>query len=339
MGFRYRKSINLGGGFRVNFSKSGVGYSWGRKGYRITKTAKGRTRTTTSIPGTGLSWVNEQERKNTQNPQPRSQPQASSPDSVYAYSIENATANEMVPAQLEDFIDAIKRYRNIHTVFNVFLVIFLLLSVDTVFLIFFCAVLAIKLIYRFAGRIPVIYEYDSYGQKQLEQMQQIMTVLSENHALWQVNDVYNNQRTRVHAGAGRSLARTAISVKKRQPPFLLTNTVCYSINLKKEKLYILPDKILVTQGSKVGAVPLSELNISFKTQRFIEDSAPKDATILGYTWQYVNNNGTPDRRFKNNRQLPICNYGSIELNSSQGFNTMLHCSNISTVSKIQNILK
>ena len=29
MGFRYRKSINLGGGFRINLSKSGVGYSWG----------------------------------------------------------------------------------------------------------------------------------------------------------------------------------------------------------------------------------------------------------------------------------------------------------------------
>ena len=59
MGFRYRKSINLGGGFRINLSKSGVGYSWGTKGYRITKTASGKTRRTYSIPGTGLSYVSE----------------------------------------------------------------------------------------------------------------------------------------------------------------------------------------------------------------------------------------------------------------------------------------
>ena len=44
MGFRYRKSINLGGGFRINISKSGIGYSWGVKGYRVTKTAKGTVR-------------------------------------------------------------------------------------------------------------------------------------------------------------------------------------------------------------------------------------------------------------------------------------------------------
>ena len=59
MGFRFRKSINLGGGFRINLSKSGVGYSWGVKGYRITKTAKGTTRRTASIPGTGISYVQE----------------------------------------------------------------------------------------------------------------------------------------------------------------------------------------------------------------------------------------------------------------------------------------
>lgn len=60
MGFRFRKSINLGGGFRVNLSKSGVGYSWGTKGVRFTKTAKGKKRTTLSVPGTGISYVSEE---------------------------------------------------------------------------------------------------------------------------------------------------------------------------------------------------------------------------------------------------------------------------------------
>ena len=59
MGLRYRKSIKFPGGFRVNLSKSGIGYSWGAKGYRVTKTARGTTRTTASIPGTGISYVQE----------------------------------------------------------------------------------------------------------------------------------------------------------------------------------------------------------------------------------------------------------------------------------------
>ncbi len=59
MGLRFRKSINLGGGFRVNLSKSGVGYSWGTKGLRLTKTANGKSRVTASIPGTGISYTAE----------------------------------------------------------------------------------------------------------------------------------------------------------------------------------------------------------------------------------------------------------------------------------------
>jgi hypothetical protein len=46
MGFRFRKSINLGGGFRVNLSKSGIGYSFGTKGMRWTQLANGRSHST-----------------------------------------------------------------------------------------------------------------------------------------------------------------------------------------------------------------------------------------------------------------------------------------------------
>lgn len=58
MGFRFRKSINLGVA-RVNISKKGVGGSIGVKGARITKTADGKTRRTVGIPGTGISYVTE----------------------------------------------------------------------------------------------------------------------------------------------------------------------------------------------------------------------------------------------------------------------------------------
>lgn len=50
MGLRFRKSIKLGGGFRLNLSKSGVGYSWGTKGFRISKSAKGRTKKLSQSP-------------------------------------------------------------------------------------------------------------------------------------------------------------------------------------------------------------------------------------------------------------------------------------------------
>lgn len=63
MGWRFRKSIDVLGLFRINFSKSGIGFSYGVPGYRVTKTANGRTRKTVSIPGTGISHVSESGKK------------------------------------------------------------------------------------------------------------------------------------------------------------------------------------------------------------------------------------------------------------------------------------
>ena len=57
MGFRFRKSIDVLGLFRINFSKSGISFSYGLPGYRVTKMANGKTRKTVSIPGTGISHV------------------------------------------------------------------------------------------------------------------------------------------------------------------------------------------------------------------------------------------------------------------------------------------
>lgn len=57
MTVQVRKSIQLMPGVRMNISKSGVGYSVGSRGYRVTHSANGRITRTISIPGTGIRDV------------------------------------------------------------------------------------------------------------------------------------------------------------------------------------------------------------------------------------------------------------------------------------------
>ncbi len=56
MGLRFRKSFSIGP-LRINISKSGIGFSLGVKGFRISRSAKGKMTATASLPGTGLSYV------------------------------------------------------------------------------------------------------------------------------------------------------------------------------------------------------------------------------------------------------------------------------------------
>lgn len=55
MGFKFRKSIKVAPGVKVNLSNKGVGVSAGVKGVRVSTGPSG-SRITTSLPGTGISY-------------------------------------------------------------------------------------------------------------------------------------------------------------------------------------------------------------------------------------------------------------------------------------------
>ena len=61
--------------------------------------------------------------------------------------------------------------------------------------------------------------------------------------------------------------------------------------------------------------------------RFVEEvTPPRDAMVVDHTWKYVNKSGGPDRRFKDNRELPICLYDEISLSSHSGLNERVQIS-------------
>jgi len=53
---RFRRTISLGGGVRLNFTKRGVGVSAGTRGLRRSWHSTGRRTTSIGLPGTGLYW-------------------------------------------------------------------------------------------------------------------------------------------------------------------------------------------------------------------------------------------------------------------------------------------
>ena len=59
MGFRFRRSIRLLPGVRLNLGKRGVSVSAGVRGAHVTVSEHG-TRTTVGVPGTGLSYTDYQ---------------------------------------------------------------------------------------------------------------------------------------------------------------------------------------------------------------------------------------------------------------------------------------
>ena len=56
MGFKFRKSIKIAPGVKLNLNKKSTGITFGGKGFHYTMNSKGKRTTSVGIPGTGLSY-------------------------------------------------------------------------------------------------------------------------------------------------------------------------------------------------------------------------------------------------------------------------------------------
>jgi hypothetical protein len=129
------------------------------------------------------------------------------------------------------------------------------------------------------------------------------------------------------AGAGQGLKFSSASFFLGQGPGVIANVAVPVLKAGQTTLAFYPDRILAFQGSKVGAVSYARLKVAAEQVRFIEtESVPSDARVIDRTWQYVNRDGGPDRRFKNNRQLPICAYAQLNLSTADGLDVRFLCS-------------
>lgn len=325
MGWRYRKSINLGGGFRINLSKSGIGYSWGVKGYRVTKTATGQTRRTYSIPGTGISYI--------ETPPKNSVPPKIQAEEKRAITIGKTTyytSENLDEMSRNDIV--LKKIKDIHTlnyIANILCMLIVSLPIG----------LIIKLIIAIYGKINLEYEFDSYSKEKYNSLNTIITEMKKNTKMWRVNTSVRNADIKYSSGASNSITRNIINIFKGTPWYIKSNIDIYYIADGSKKIYLTPDRIIVLNGFKVLGCKYNNLDFNLFNSRFVEDGiVPKDTKIISYTWRYVNKDGGPDKRFNNNRQLPICDYGGLEVTSDDGINFRMQCSNIYIMAEVSKYL-
>lgn len=111
--------------------------------------------------------------------------------------------------------------------------------------------------------------------------------------------------------------------------------VPYLANANGGDLYIYPGFVLVYGSSYAFAlVDVSEIEIKASVTPFVEEeSVPADTRIIGQTWKKVNKDGSPDRRFANNYQIPLVEYGSLTITSQSGLNKEYMLSNFNAVAQ------
>ncbi|MEI5999812.1 DUF4236 domain-containing protein [Paraburkholderia bengalensis] len=350
MGLGYRKSISAGP-FRFNLSGSGIGVSVGVPGFRIgtgprgnyVSISKGGFTYRATLPTSGI------------RPPASSQPSSGAPVARPNYtspatatvgpmlSVASATADQLTSSSLDSLVHEINRKAGMMPLWPWCTVLALacialamLLSDGGLFVAIASGALAMAVcaaslwVYYWdtARRATVLfYDLDATSEQAFSSVVNGLTQLAASARKWRIDATGRVLDSKYHAGASNVVQRKPLQLGIGPFSKVRCNLDIPYIVAGANVLYFCPDRLFVVTGRKVAAVRYGDLNLRDGSTQFIEDEGvPNDAVVVGRTWKYVNKSGGPDRRFKDNRELPVVRYDELSLTSASGLNERFHFS-------------
>lgn len=339
MALKFRRRVTVFPGVRLNLSMQGISTTIGPPGFNVNFNRKG-THLNTGIPGTGIydrqrigGRRSDGSRKQALIDRHYEAPEYIVPPGI---SLENATCegledlrNTLVAcltrrkklrAEITEAKKAFKRAKN------------LLLASKILIVGFF--------IYWFAERrdakeailaeleeelqmcsVDVDVETDPDIRSQYESVESAFEEMTTCHAVWDISArlLPGDVQRRSHKAA--ALHRIPVSPGFAQISAL--NTEIRALHFEDATgadLYFYPAFVVLIDGQgKFALMDLSQVRMTFRNMEFPETGIPPpDAEVTGHTWFRANKDGSPDRRFNDNYEIPVCRYGVIEIEGSNG---------------------
>ena len=175
--------------------------------------------------------------------------------------------------------------------------------------------------FLFGRKTPIYYSVDETMTSTLDSFYDSFAELEDCDSMWYV---YAKEREAVgnyHNIDSSKILRKEIAIKYGNPKFIKTNVVVPCIEAGNQELYFFPDKLLVAEGKKVGALSYNNLVVEIEKGKFKEDGdLPSDAKVVETTYKYVNKDGGPDKRYSYNPKTSIVEYTYIYFKGNRGFN-------------------
>jgi hypothetical protein len=122
--------------------------------------------------------------------------------------------------------------------------------------------------------------------------------------------------------------RTSVAkIGEGQPPWVVTNVAVPQFAWEDRAIYFLPDGVLYYDKSGAAQFEYSALQLSAGTTEVPQDHVPRDGKQVSVTWKHIKQDGTADRRFKDNPERPICEFGTLGIHVDTGLKVLLTTSN------------
>lgn len=351
---RFRKRLKVFPGFYLNLSKSGISSTLGVNGASINFSKKG-TYLNTGIPGTGIydrqRIGGEQNSSNSFSNNPNNfenqivNNQEILVGEIKSDEIDKLTSTSLIELKetlLEVYNDRIELKEEIETIKKQIKSAKTNFIVARIFIIGFVMksfkdsindkeeyLIDIENQLR-ESYINIDINFDKeYEGKYIDTLNSYKSLLTS-EIIWDITSSVQQDMKATRSAASSVITRKPVKFKFDNIDIIKSTYSAFHIENKNGgDLYIYPAFVIVSNNKKeFGLIDIKEFEMKFSQQQFIEqEKIPSDTKIIDKTWAKVNKNGSPDKRFVGNYEIPIVSYGKIDFTSKSGLNETYAFSN------------
>jgi hypothetical protein len=160
-------------------------------------------------------------------------------------------------------------------------------------------------------------------------MRDAFAALSECQKVWNVLTEKAIDRVAERSNANTAVTRTPVPLSLNSCDLIQwEQKVPHLPNRTGGDMYIYPGFILYRASKQAFAlIDSRDVQLRLVSTQFTEtDPVPSDSQIVGRTWAKCNKDGSPDRRFRDNYQIPVALYGTLLFTTSDGLDVRYICS-------------
>ncbi|KQS30986.1 hypothetical protein ASG33_11525 [Dyadobacter sp. Leaf189] len=352
MAWSFRKRIKIIPGVHFNFSKSGITTSIGVRGASLT-IGKSGTYLNTGIPALGLYH---REKLTGKNNKPLIDPQtfnehlvSDQSDNIFSADVQEITSQDMqgikeaILLAHQQRLDLQMDLRKIQfaatlSVFKLaasYILIYGLVKkaiAENIRVDLLAQKEAVKQTKQQIENcfVKLEVDFEPHIQEKYDALIRAFQKLTSSHRIWDVTSAHYQDRVAARSSASTLVNKRDVRFTLKSLPDIKSDlNALYFQNANGADLYFYPSFIIMySSKTSFAVIGFDEIQFNYRYVRFTETgSVPPDSTIIDRTWAKVNKNGTPDKRFKNNYQIPIVKYGEISLQTNTGLNEEYEFSN------------
>jgi hypothetical protein len=367
MGLRFRQSFTIIPGIRLNVSKSGLSASIGGAPFTVNIGPHGLTETL-SLPGSGISYRHHETfPSSTPNCDNQALPRDARPSPVLptpafpTIPVHSASAEVMTSVTLQELkklvLTANNQYREISSDLDT--AYREQASANTRFTSWDRGWLFKRLFkdqfekrrvaseettaksseletQREASRLSLDIDIEEGPQNAYHLMVEAFSHMVGCRGVWDIQSHRRVDQWHERTFADDAIEKTSVSFGKDACALLKSDLrVPHLPNSKGGGLYFYPGFILYTASrDDFSLIEYSDVTCKSPRISFIESGTlPPDAKVTGQTWQYANKDGSRDRRFASNREIPVVEYGGLNFTSAAGLREEFMLSQFASVNE------